>query len=81
LGRLRQTDQIGGVCTDVLTLKKVTKTQVLATSKGAEDNPGHCVPTAHQVELTPVGDDLRFTSDSSAEGNPVARLSKVGTAR
>ncbi|MEU7304192.1 protein kinase [Streptomyces sp. NPDC007206] len=81
LGRLRQTDQIGGVCTDVLTLKKVTKTQVLATSKGAEDNPGHCVPTAHQVELTPVGDDLRFTSDSSAEGNPVARLSKVGKAR
>ncbi|MGW1909853.1 protein kinase domain-containing protein [Streptomyces sp. NPDC002076] len=78
LGRLRQTDQIGGVCTDVLTLKKVTKTQVLATSTGAKDNPGHCVPTPHQVELTPVGDDLRFTSDSSAEGNPVARLSKAG---
>ncbi|MFD8394223.1 protein kinase [Streptomyces sp. NPDC059680] len=78
LGQLRQTDQIGGVCTDVLTLKKVTKTQVLATSTGAKDNPGHCVPTPHQVELTPVGDDLRFTSDSSAEGNPVARLSKVG---
>ncbi|MFE8942436.1 protein kinase [Streptomyces sp. NPDC007856] len=78
LGRLRQTDQIGGVCTDVLTLKKVTKTQVLATSTGAKDNPGHCVPTPHQVELTPVGDDLRFTSDSAAEGNPVARLSKAG---
>ncbi|MEV6295677.1 protein kinase [Streptomyces sp. NPDC051896] len=78
LGQLRQTDQIGQVCTDVLTLKKVTKTQVLATSTGAKDNPGHCVPTPHQVELTPVGDDLRFTSDSSAEGNPVARLSKVG---
>ncbi|MGJ5754065.1 serine/threonine protein kinase [Streptomyces puniciscabiei] len=78
LGRLRQTDQIGGVCTDVLTLKKVTKTQILATSTGAKDNPGHCVPTPHQVELTPVGDDLRFTSDSSAEGNPVSRMSKVG---
>ncbi|MEV6053049.1 serine/threonine-protein kinase [Streptomyces sp. NPDC052107] len=78
LGQLRQTDQIGQVCTDILTLKKVTKTQVLATSTGAKDNPGHCVPTPHQVELTPVGDDLRFTSDSSAEGNPVARLSKVG---
>ncbi|MER6568722.1 protein kinase [Streptomyces sp. NPDC001093] len=78
LGQLRQTDQIGGVCTDVLTLKKVTMTQILATSTGAKDNPGHCVPTPHQVELTPVGDDLRFTSDSSAEGNPVARLSKAG---
>ncbi|MER6734885.1 serine/threonine-protein kinase [Streptomyces puniciscabiei] len=78
LGRLRQTDQIGGVCTDVLTLKKVTKTQILATSTGAKDNPGHCVPTPHQVELTSVGDDLKFTSDSSAEGNPVARMSKVG---
>ncbi|OLZ65093.1 serine/threonine protein kinase [Streptomyces sp. IMTB 2501] len=77
LGRLRQTDAIGGVCTDVLTLKEVTKTQILATSVGAADNPGHCVPTPHQVELTPVGDDLKFTSDSSAEGNPVARLSKV----
>ncbi|MFI2204002.1 protein kinase [Streptomyces sp. NPDC020192] len=78
LGQLRQTDQIGGVCTDILTLKKVTKTQLLATSAGSPDNPGHCVPTPHQVELTPVGDDLTFTSDSSAEGNPVARLSKAG---
>lgn len=78
LGQLRQTDRIGGVCTDVLTLKKVSKTQILATSTGAADNPGHCVPTPHQVELTPVGDDLKFTSDSSAEGNPVARLSKAG---
>ncbi|MEV5876920.1 protein kinase [Streptomyces sp. NPDC052101] len=80
LGQLRQTDAIGGVCTDILTLKKVTKTQILATSVGAGDNPGHCVPTPHQVELTPVGDDLKFTSDSSAEGNPVARLSKLGSA-
>ncbi|MEV6838095.1 serine/threonine-protein kinase [Streptomyces sp. NPDC051133] len=77
LGRLRQIDQIGGVCTDVLTLKKVTKTRILATSVGAADNPGHCVPTPHQVELTPAGDDLTFTSDSSDEGNPVARMSKV----
>jgi hypothetical protein len=79
LGRLRQTDQIGGVCTDVLTLKKVTRSQILATSAGSPDNPGHCVPTPHQVELTPVGDDLRFTSDSTAEGKPVARLSRAAS--
>ncbi|MGW3206544.1 serine/threonine-protein kinase [Streptomyces sp. NPDC001135] len=78
LGRLRNTDQIGGVCTDVLTLKKVTKSRLLATSVGAEDNPGHCVAGPRQVELTPVGDDLRFTSDSAAEGNARARMSKVG---
>ncbi|MEU8027692.1 protein kinase [Streptomyces sp. NPDC049099] len=78
LGRLRNTDQIGGVCTDVLTLKKVTKSRILATSVGARDNPGHCVASPRQVELTPVGDDLQFTSDSAAEGNAQARMSKVG---
>ncbi|MGW0882138.1 protein kinase domain-containing protein [Streptomyces sp. NPDC002671] len=78
LGKMRQTDQLGTVCTDVLTLKKVTKTQVLATAAGARTNHPGCNPTPHQVELTPVGDDLRYTSDSSAEGNPVSRMSKVG---
>ncbi|MEU6555663.1 protein kinase [Streptomyces sp. NPDC046915] len=77
LGRLTQTDQLGGVCTDVLTLKKVTKTRILATSVGAKGNHDGCNPAAHQVELTPVGDDLKYTSDSSAEGNPVSRMSKV----
>lgn len=77
LGRLTQTDQLGGVCTDVLTLKRVTKTQILATSVGAKGNHDGCDPAAHQVELTPVGDDLKYTSDSSAEGNPVSRMSKV----
>ncbi|WP_031166854.1 serine/threonine-protein kinase [Streptomyces durhamensis] len=78
LGRLRNTDQLGSVCRDVLTLKRVTKSQLLATSVGAKDNPGHCVADPRQVELTPVGDDLRFTSDSAAEGNAQARMSKVG---
>ncbi|MFF4401398.1 serine/threonine-protein kinase [Streptomyces sp. NPDC001480] len=77
LGRLTQTDQLGGVCTDVLTLKQVTKTRILATSVGAKGNHDGCNPAAHQVELTPVGDDLKYTSDSSAEGNPVSRMSKV----
>ncbi|WP_333772904.1 hypothetical protein [Streptomyces sp. IBSBF 3136] len=78
LGRLQQTDQLGGVCTDLLTLKKVTDTGIEATSAGAPGNHAGCNPTPHPVRLTPVGDDLKYTSDSSAEGNPVARMSKVG---
>ncbi|MFF7974555.1 protein kinase [Streptomyces sp. NPDC007905] len=78
LGRLKQTDQLGAVCTDILTLEKVTKTAIVASSVGAEDNHAGCDPAPHPVELTPVGDDLRYSSDSSAEGNPVSRMSKVG---
>ncbi|EST30579.1 serine/threonine-protein kinase [Streptomyces roseochromogenus] len=78
LGRLTQTDQLGGVCTDILTLKQMTPTKLIATSTGAKGNHGGCDPAAHQIELTPVGDDLKYTSDSSAEGNPVSRMSKVG---
>jgi hypothetical protein len=78
LGRLKQTDQIGAVCTDVLTLTKVTKTQLLATSVGAKGNHAGCDPAPHQIELTPVGDDLRYTSDSAAEGNPESRMSRTG---
>ncbi|MFS4093287.1 serine/threonine-protein kinase [Streptomyces sp. AF1A] len=77
LGRLKQTDQIGAVCTDILTLTKVTKSQLLATSVGAKGNHAGCDPAPHQIALTPVGDDLRYTSDSAAEGNPEARLSKA----
>ncbi|WP_225825913.1 serine/threonine-protein kinase [Streptomyces naphthomycinicus] len=77
LGRLTQTDQIGAVCTDILTLKKVTGTQVLATSAGAPGNHAGCNPVPHQVELTPTGDDLTYTSDSSEEGNPTSRMSRV----
>ncbi|MGW4198111.1 serine/threonine-protein kinase [Streptomyces sp. NPDC005004] len=77
LGRMRQTDELGGVCADVLTLKQVTRTKILATSKGADDNHAGCNPTPHPVELTPAGDKLTYASDSSAEGNPVAHLSKA----
>ncbi|GHI05739.1 serine/threonine protein kinase [Streptomyces cellostaticus] len=77
LGRLTQTDQLGATCTDILTLKKVTKTRIVATSTGAKNNHPGCDPTPHPVELTPTGDDLAYTSDSSAEGNPVSRMSKV----
>ncbi|MFG2607272.1 protein kinase [Streptomyces sp. NPDC048514] len=77
MGRLRQTDQLGAVCDDTLLLKKVTGNRILATSVGAAGNHAGCNPTPHQVELTPVGDDLRYTSDSSDEGRPVSRMSKV----
>ncbi|WP_371669818.1 protein kinase [Streptomyces sp. NBC_00289] len=78
LGRLRQTDILGGVCNDVLTLKKVTKSQLVATSAGAPTNHDGCNPATHTVRLTPVGDDLKYGSESEAEGRPVARMSKVG---
>ncbi|MFD5570755.1 serine/threonine-protein kinase [Streptomyces cadmiisoli] len=77
LGRLRQTDQIGGVCVDVLTLKQVTDEQLVATSVGAEDNHGGCNPAETTVRLVPVGDDLRYESDSEESGKPQARMSKV----
>ncbi|MEU1708359.1 serine/threonine-protein kinase [Streptomyces sp. NPDC005706] len=77
LGRLRQTDQLGGVCVDILTLKQVTPSRIVATSTGAKSNHAGCDPAPHPVELTPVGDDLRYTSQSAAEGDPVARMSKA----
>lgn len=77
LGVLRQTDQLGGVCDDVLTLKQVTKTRLVAAAAGAKTNRDVCNQAAHTVTLTPVGDDLKYVSDSSAEGSPTARMSKV----
>ena len=77
LGKLRQTDIFGGVCNDVLTLKKVTKTGLVATSVGAKGNHGGCNPAPHTVRLEPVGDDLKYVSESEAEGNPEARMSRV----
>jgi hypothetical protein len=77
LGRLTQTDALGGVCTDVLTLKQVSKKQLVATSVGAKKNPGHCNQAATTVRLIPVGDDLKYESDSKESGKPEARLSKV----
>lgn len=78
LGRLRQTDQLGGVCTDILTLKSVTAARLVASSTGAEGNHDGCDPGTNTVYLTPSHGDLVYTSDSSAEGNPVAVMSKAG---
>ncbi|MFE2063166.1 serine/threonine-protein kinase [Streptomyces sp. NPDC059467] len=78
LGRLRQTDQLGGVCTDVLTLQSVTATKIVASSEGVEGNHDGCDPGRNTVYLTPSHGDLVYTSDSSAEGNPVAVMSRAG---
>ncbi|MFC9156313.1 serine/threonine-protein kinase [Streptomyces bauhiniae] len=77
LGNLRQTDQLGGICVDILTLKQVNATRLLATSTGAKSNHKGCDPAPHEIRLTPTGDDLTYTSTATAEGNPEARLSKV----
>jgi hypothetical protein len=76
-GTVRHTDQIGGVCTDVLTLKRVTGTELVMSSKGAADNRPNCVQAEHTVRLSPVGDDLVYKSESSGSGYPEARLSKA----
>ncbi|MEV6619133.1 serine/threonine-protein kinase [Streptomyces sp. NPDC051051] len=78
LGRLRQTDVLGGVCLDVLTLQKATPEELTATSVGATTNHSGCNPAAHTVRLTRTGDDLTYRSESEAEGDPVARMSRVG---
>ncbi|QOV36369.1 serine/threonine protein kinase [Streptomyces ferrugineus] len=77
VGTLRQTDLLGGVCNDVLTLKQVTAKQLVVTSVGRKNNHRGCNPTPHTVRITPAGDDLVYRSESSDEGNPEARLSKV----
>ncbi|MBC2907173.1 serine/threonine-protein kinase [Streptomyces cupreus] len=77
LGRLRQTDVLGGVCNDVLTLKSVTAKRLVATSVGAKSNHKGCNPAATTVTLTPVGDDLDYASDSEESGNPTSRLSRI----
>ncbi|WP_328873116.1 serine/threonine protein kinase [Streptomyces sp. NBC_00287] len=77
LGTLRQTDVLGGVCNDVLTLKTVSADQLVATSVGAESNHKGCNPAATTVTLTPVGDDLDYASDSEESGNPTSRLSRI----
>ncbi|MEU0168502.1 serine/threonine-protein kinase [Streptomyces iakyrus] len=77
LGTLRQTDPIGGVCVDVLTVKQVTKTELVATSVGAKTNHSGCNPAKTTVHLKPVGEDLQYRSESTESGRPQARMSKV----
>ncbi|MFJ7969209.1 serine/threonine-protein kinase [Streptomyces sp. NPDC096324] len=78
LGTFRQTDQIGGICDDVLVLKKVTKKLLVATSVASESNRDVCTTGRHEVRLTPVGSDLTYETDNAEAGDPVARMTKVG---
>ncbi|MFJ8634686.1 serine/threonine-protein kinase [Streptomyces sp. NPDC093568] len=77
VGTLRQTDLLGGVCNDVLTLKRATDKELVVTSVGRKDNHGGCNPRPHTVRITPAGEDLVYRSESGDEGNPEARLSKA----
>ncbi|MFJ8537431.1 serine/threonine-protein kinase [Streptomyces sp. NPDC093591] len=77
LGTLRQTDVLGLVCADVLTLKKVTAKELVVTAVGRKTNHGGCNPAPHTVRITPAGEDLVYRSESDAEGKPEARLSKA----
>ncbi|MCH0563182.1 serine/threonine-protein kinase [Streptomyces sp. MUM 2J] len=76
-GEVRNTDQLGGVCTDVLTLRQVAKTELVVSSVGADTNHPGCDRGRHTVHLVPEGDDLVYRSESSASGEPVARMSKI----
>ncbi|MFE5754195.1 serine/threonine-protein kinase [Streptomyces massasporeus] len=78
LGKLRQTDPIGGVCVDVLTLKQITEKELVATSVGAKTNHSGCNPAKTTVHLKPAGDDLQYRSESEESGRPQARMSRVG---
>ncbi|MGW3474487.1 serine/threonine-protein kinase [Streptomyces althioticus] len=77
VGTLRHTDIFGGICDDVLTLKKVTAKRIVTTSVGAPGNRDVCNQARHTVLLTPVGNDLVYESDSKDSGRPEARLSKI----
>jgi hypothetical protein len=77
LGTLRHTDIIGGTCDDVLTLKRVSAKQLVADAVGAPGNRGVCNQAPRTVRLTPVGDDLRYESDSADSGRPEARMSRI----
>ncbi|MEU8585673.1 serine/threonine-protein kinase [Streptomyces sp. NPDC048664] len=77
-GTLRQTDQLGGDCDDVLVLKKATRAQLYVTSVAEAGNRDVCTKGRHLVRLTPTGTDLRLQMNNTEAGNPVARLTRVG---
>ncbi|WP_149826034.1 serine/threonine-protein kinase [Streptomyces tailanensis] len=78
LGTFRSVDLIGGTCDDKLVLKEVAGNQIIATSiADTENNPKTCTKNTHEITLTPVGDELQYTSDNADAGDPKARLAKV----
>ncbi|MCQ4214373.1 serine/threonine-protein kinase [Streptomyces longispororuber] len=77
LGTVTQTDALGGVCVDVLTLKSATADELVATGRGKKGGEAQCLQGAHPVHLRRDGKALRFTSDDPRAGNPRARLVRV----
>ncbi|MFD8424249.1 protein kinase [Streptomyces sp. NPDC059466] len=77
LGTFRSTDLLGGVCEDVLVLKKVTDQRLTATSVARKSNPGTCTTGSHEVRLTPAKGDLKYETDNPDAGDPIARMSKL----
>lgn len=78
LGTFRSVDLIGGTCDDKLVLKEVAGEQIVATSiADTKNNPKTCTKNTHEITLTPVGDELQYTSDNADAGDPKARLAKV----
>ncbi len=79
LGSATMTDELGlSTCTDILILKSVTDKELIATGKAKNKADSRCTQNDHTVRLTPVGDDLQFTSDNPEGGNAQGRLSKNG---
>ncbi|GAA3053524.1 serine/threonine-protein kinase [Streptomyces glomeratus] len=77
IGTFRSTDQLGGVCDDVLFLKRASARQLVATSVARKSNPSTCTTGSHEVRLTPAGADLRYETDNADAGNPTSRMGKV----
>ncbi|MER7171256.1 serine/threonine-protein kinase [Streptomyces mesophilus] len=79
LGSASMTDELGlSTCTDILILKSVTDKELIATGKAKNKNDSRCTQNDHTVRLTPVGDDLQYSSENPEGGNAQARLSKTG---
>ncbi|MGV9561858.1 protein kinase domain-containing protein [Streptomyces sp. NPDC003480] len=77
IGIFRSTDQLGGVCDDVLFLKRASAGQLVATSVAEKSNPSTCTTGSHEVRLTPAGADLKYETDNPDAGNPTSRMGKV----
>ncbi|MGW6058218.1 serine/threonine-protein kinase [Streptomyces sp. NPDC055189] len=74
---MTQTDQLGGTCAVDLTLKSVTKKEIVAQGKGQADSAAQCTKNTHTVRLRPKGDDLMYLSENAESGNPEARMSRT----
>ncbi|UUU31626.1 serine/threonine protein kinase [Streptomyces sp. CA-210063] len=78
LGTFRSVDLLGGACDDKLVLKKVTQDHIVATSiADTKNNPKTCTKNTHEITLTPVGNELQYTSNNAAAGDPTSRMAKV----